>query len=327
MIIKLDQKKAIQNLTSTLSRWFKNGINVKDEGDFGIQRLNSGIVYPKALNFRLSKDVNCFAIGSCFARGIEKTMQAKGLNVLSISEKFKSFELKNEKVTGLGFTNKYTTFSILNQLEWSLGEKEFPYDSIVELEDGVAIDPHTNPSLKFVGKERTIERRKTLNEVFSTISDCKTIVITLGLTEGWYDKEANSFLNISPTQAMQKKYPGRYEFQVTDFQTNYDNLEAAYLLLKKHCPTDFNLVVTVSPVPLLATFSERDIIIANTYSKAILRTVAESLSFKYDNIHYFPSYEMVMNSDRDQVWEEDGRHVKGSFVNKIMTHFVDSHLE
>jgi len=96
--------------------------------------------------------------------------------------------------------------------------------------------------------------------------------------------------------------------------------------LNRHGHVDLQVVVTTSPIPLLATFTDRDVVAANTYSKSVLRAVAEDLAAAHPNVHYFPSYEIVMNSDRGAAWADDGRHVQPEVVNHIMSlfqrHFV-----
>jgi len=54
-----------------------------------------------------------------------------------------------------------------------------------------------------------------------------------------------------------------------------------------------------------------DVVVANTYAKSLLRAVAQEWTSAHDNVHYFPSYEIVQNSDRAATWEPDLRHVKG----------------
>ena len=39
------------------------------------------------------------------------------------------------------------------------------------------------------------------------------------------------------------------------------------------------------------------------------RAVAGALARKFDNVHYFHSYELVMHSQLSEVFLEDGRHV------------------
>jgi hypothetical protein len=44
-------------------------------------------------------------------------------------------------------------------------------------------------------------------------------------------------------------------------------------------------------------------------------------------VDYFPSYEIVQNSDRATVWEADLRHVTGAGVQHIMDLFVRKYIE
>lgn len=325
--LKLTAKDAIKNLGSNkFSRWYKAGIDVTDKlGDFAVQRFKNSYFTPgintKGIEVSMSDKV--FTIGSCFARGIEASLLSRKFDVLSASSDFDSFELINDGVTALGSTNKYNTYSILNEIQWALDSGcSFPKGSIVEVDDGNWVDPHINPTLKIVDKDRTFERRQIVANVNKKIKDCNVIVITLGLIEVWRDDEADVFLNMAPTQVMQKRYEGRYSFHVAGYDENLKNLEKISELLSEYGKPDVKIIVTVSPVPLNATFTQNDVVVANTLSKSTLRAVAEAWASKHDNIVYFPSYEIVMNSDKKLVWAEDARHVNGSAVKHIMDLFM-----
>jgi hypothetical protein len=70
-----------------------------------------------------------------------------------------------------------------------------------------------------------------------------------------------------------------------------------------------------------------DVVVANTYGKSLLRTVAQEWAAAHENVDYFPSYEIVQNSNRAAVWEADLRHVTGAAVQHIMDLFLRSYLE
>lgn len=280
-------------------------------------------------DFRIRRDDRLFAMGSCFARGIELVLKARGFHVESAASDFDNFEIiDNRKVTPLGFTNKYTTFSMLNELSWALDpDAAFPESSLVDLDAGTCIDPHINPTLKPVNRTGTIERRRIMTDVVRRIAGCRIVFLTLGLVEAWYDKQANVWLNSTPTPAMTALHPGRYEFAVTDYAANLANLEGLYKLLMQCGHPDLHIVVTVSPVPLNATFTGEDIVLANTYSKSTLRAIAGDWSRSHPNIQYFPSYEMVLNSDPALAWEDDLRHVRGAMTRHVMDYFVQAFAE
>jgi len=318
-------KHAINHFaTNPSARWYKPGVNVNDpSGMLAVQRLKNKIFEPYlAPEFSFDRSDRIYMIGSCFARGLELSLANQGFLVESSASEFNTFELSSKGVTQLGFTNKYNTFSIRNELEWAIDPSIACPDSIyVQIGPDRWVDPHTNPTLKFVGYEDTVARRRIINTVTGRIVNCQLIVITLGLIEAWYDHASHYYLNMTPTQEMLKNHPDRFSFHVSSYHQNISNLEAIYDLLQTYCQVEHNIVVTVSPIPLMATFSPRDIVIANTFSKSMLRTVAEEWSARHANVHYFPSYEIALNSEPATVWSEDGRHIKGDFVKHIIQLF------
>ena len=314
-----------QLVENEAARWFKDGIDTSDtSGPFAVQRTKQRLFQPKIPDpgFRMRRADALFAMGSCFARGIESAMVNAGFDVQSAAREFDKFELRVANVTGLGFMNKYSTHSIRTELEWALDPAtEFPFDSLVDIGNGAWIDPSTNPTLTWVDRARTLERRAIITDVVRRIRNCRMVVLTLGLVELWRDRETNTYLNITPISQMRERHPDRYEFEVSNFVENRTNMETAIDLLDEYGHPDVQVVVTTSPIPLLATFTGRDVVVANTYSKSTLRSVAEDLAASRANVHYFPSYEIVLNSDRGVAWADDGRHVEPEVVRHIMETF------
>jgi GSCFA family len=319
--------EARRNFASAYSRWdHKGALPAGLNGTLACQRLGEPLFTPAiSPGFKLQPEDKLFAIGSCFARGIEWALIGQGMEVLSRAAEFDSFPAINDELQ-LGFTNKYDTFSIYNELRWALDPNaEFPRNSIVDLGNGTFYDPHTNPALRPGDLDETLRRRELMRSVTRRISKCRVVVITLGLVEVWRDKAANVFINqVIPD--MHRLYPNRYELHVTNFGDNLSNLEAIHALLKQFGHRDARIIVTVSPVPLMATFSGEDVVVANTYSKSLLRAVAQEWAAKHENVHYFPSYEIVQNSDPTLTWEEDRRHVKGEVLQHIMRLFLRNYF-
>jgi len=166
-----------------------------------------------------------------------------------------------------------------------------------------------------------------MQAVTKRIRSCRAVVVTLGLAEVWRDVRADVYLNCTPIPSLFKSEPDRYEFHLTTFAKNWANLEAIYELLARYGHPDFHIVVTVSPVPLMNTFSTMDIVVANTWAKSLLRAVAQEWATAHSNVDYFPSYEMVEKSDRAAVWESDLRHVRGPAVQHIMELFLRNYIE
>ena len=80
------------------------------------------------------------------------------------------------------------------------------------------------------------------------------------------------------------------------------------------------VIVTVSPVPIRATFTTTDCVVANEFSKAVLRVCAERLVAN-PNVDYFPSYEIVRSRGL-RGYYEDHIHVDRDFVEKITGYMV-----
>jgi len=105
------------------------------------------------------------------------------------------------------------------------------------------------------------------------------------------------------------------------------SLLSALHIIRTNSKRDVKFVLTVSPVPLLRTFSDQDIIVANSYSKGVLRAVAQQLYTDYDDVDYFPSYEMVVNSPRHKAWRHDQRHVVPDQVWAITRQFREAYIK
>jgi GSCFA family protein len=317
-------------VTNCANRWYKPGLDADEAGgDYAFQRLRRTWFSPRVVpKFKLHRADKFYAIGSCFARGIENALAERRIVVESAAAEFADLQPVNKDVTGLGFTNKYNTFSILNELRWALDpEAVFPMESIVQATESTWFDPHTTPTLELAGFEETLNRRELMHKVAKRVAHCRALIMTLGLVEVWRDCETDVYLNSTPVRPILKAHPDRYEFHLTSFAQNLVNLEAIHALLTRHGHPDFRVVVTVSPVPLMATLSKMDVVVANTYAKSLLRTVAQEWAAAHANVDYFPSYEIVQNSDRAATWEPDLRHVKGRGAQHIMELFVDNYLE
>jgi hypothetical protein len=334
--------EAMKNYARNMARtWHEDGVDPDDPtGKYAFQRLRETCFTPQLdPKFKFRQDDKFYAIGSCFARGLENSLVGHKIAVESAAPEFARLQPARKGVSPLGFTNKYNTYSILNELRWALDrDTAFPPDSIVQLTKTTWYDPHTNPTLNFVGLKETLERRALIQAVTKRIQNCRAVVVTLGLAEAWRDVRANLFVNCTPLDVayaldpnaappLFRSQPSRYEFHLTSFAENWANLEAIHALLSRYGHPDFHVVVTVSPVPLMNTFSTMDIVVANAWAKSLLRTVAQEWAAAHSNVDYFPSYEIVQNSDRTAVWERDLRHVTGAGVQHIMQLFLRNYLK
>jgi hypothetical protein len=81
--------------------------------------------------------------------------------------------------------------------------------------------------------------------------------------------------------------------------------------------------LTVSPVPLIATYEPRHALVSTTYSKAALRVAADEVERKFDNVFYFPSYEIITSPTAGGLYyHDDLREVRDAGVNHVMRIFT-----
>src|SRR6266542_1276521 len=213
--------EAMQNYKGNLaSTWHEDGPDPDDPaGKYAFQRLRQTWFTPQVdPKFKLRRDDKFYAIGSCFARGLEHSLAKHNIAVESAAPEFAKLQPAKREVSALGFTNKYNTYSMLNELHWALDpDAAFPLESIVPLTKTTWYDPHTTPTLNFVGLDETLERRALIQTVTKRIRTCRAVVVTLGLAEVWRDVQADVYLNCTPIPSLFKTQPGRYEFLLTSF--------------------------------------------------------------------------------------------------------------
>jgi hypothetical protein len=99
-------------------------------------------------------------------------------------------------------------------------------------------------------------------------------------------------------------------------------MTAAIALLREVNPRA-RVVLTVSPVPLMATAEDRHVLVSTTYSKSVLRVAAEMLTGALSDVFYFPSYEIVTgNYTRGSYFADDLRSVREEGVQHVMSLFL-----
>ena len=162
------------------------------------QRLRQPWFTPHIVSkFKLHGDDKFYAIGSCFARGLEQCLQKNGIAVESAAPEFSKLQPAKKGASALGFTNKSNTYSMLNELRWALDpEAAFPHESIVRLTATTWSRPAHQPNISFAGLDETLQRRALMQAVTERIKSCRAVVVTLGLAEVWRDVQADVFAKL-----------------------------------------------------------------------------------------------------------------------------------
>jgi hypothetical protein len=268
--------------------------------------------------------------GSCFAQHIGRQLAERGANYLDYEPAPEFIAEADRRRFGFGlysarYGNIYTARQLLELTREAIGEWISPEP--VWTKDGRYFDAK-RPSVDPVGHADPDEvlalRRKHLAAVATLLGELDVFVFTLGLTEAWQLKNGASVFPSAPGVICGDFDPARYEFINYDFFAVFEDLSRFHAILKS-INVKAKLILTVSPVPLAATASEDHILVANTYSKSVLRSVAGLACERLADCHYFPSYEIIScHPSRGMFFDPDLRTVNQRGVDFVMEHFFAS---
>ncbi len=309
-LVSFSGGQAIANVRSTrLSLW--------PDGRRDRVRLDGVAQVAIEPSFQLVEGEAVFTMGSCFARNIESRLAKLGFDVPTMDIKLPAEERASDIENDL--LNKYPPHSILNELRWALDpDAAFPENALLEVKENRWHDPHLAGNLVAAPRERVLERRAMVRNIYRQLPRCRVVVMTLGLVEAWYDTETGLYLNGAPPTPVVQQSPDRFRLDVLTVPEIIEVLEEIYAVLKRFGHPDFRMLLTVSPVPFKATFTGRDAITANSYSKSALRAAAEVFTYGREGVDYFPSYEIVTHTSRSSAFIQDNRHVSADVVNAIV---------
>ena len=297
-----------------------------------IERLPMEEVNPVAkVRFTLSRETRVATAGSCFAQHISRTLRKNGFNYyvaetgaeLAIDEAAQ----RNFGVFSARYGNVYTARQLGQLLDRAYG-RFTPSDSYWLRGDGRLVDPF-RPQIETVGfdspeavEQSRAEHFASVREMFESLD---VFVFTLGLTEAWRSRHDGAVFPLAPGVVAGEMSADRYEFVNFDVNEVVADMQAFIGKLLQVNP-DAKIILTVSPVPLIATYENQHVLVATTYSKAVLRAAAQEISKRNPLCDYFPSFEIITgNYNRGAYFESDLRSIKPAGVDHVMRLFMASY--
>ena len=275
-------------------------------------------------SFHINRSEPIFTIGSCFARNIEKQLITEGYKVAAAD-----FEIPLDnrfKADPDALMNRYVVPSICNELLWGFG-RPFKMRNLVFIGEDQWFDPHLHPLVAPAPLDEVLGRREAITRYMARAREARVFIMTMGLAEAWYDTHSNLYLNAVPPTVAREAHPDRFEFHLLDYNQILEKLEAIHSLLVRHGRPDFRMLVTVSPVAMNTTFAGGDVLVANTYSKAVQRAAVEAFVRRHENVDYFPSFESVMLSDRRRAWRPDQAHASDEIVRLNVLRMIEAYAD
>jgi hypothetical protein len=280
--------------------------------------------------FGISRTDQVATAGSCFAQHIARHLKNTG---------FSYFVPEDRPVHAFSEDENYGTFSArygnvytVRQL-WQLFQRAYglfsPVDVAWRRADGRFIDPF-RPRIQESGfatvEELQTERASHLEAVRRVFEECDLFIFTLGLTEGWEAKADGAVFPLAPgtvtSQGDAEDY-AFHNFTVAEMEADLGRFISGLRSVNPNC----RILLTVSPVALVATYEDAHVLASTIYSKSALRVVAESATHAFPLVGYFPSYEMITGPHtRSAFFEDDLREVRPEGVAYVMSVFARHYL-
>ena len=235
-----------------------------------------------------------FALGSCFAENISERLKRAKFTIASNP-----------------FGVLFNPASIANAIERLADARAF---GVCEVSAGkecyFSFDAHSALNGK-THTEAFANLNKAVAQGSQALAEAEWIILTFG-TAWVYEKEGKVVANCHKQPASEFK---RRRLSVADIVERYDRLFDGVLRDKK-------VILTVSPVRHIG-----DGLQENSVSKATLRLAIEELVAKYENVHYFPSYEILIDDLRDyRYYADDLAHPSKMAVDYVWERFCEAVL-
>lgn len=285
--------------------------------------------------FLVTKEAKVATAGSCFAQHIARYLRNSGFHFLitepahPLLNQDEAFEYNYGAFTAR-YGNLYTTRQLLQLFKRAYGTFT-PVETVWQENEEKFIDPF-RPQIQPGGfatlQEFQADQAQHFKAVRKAFETLDIFIFTLGLTESWESVLDGSIFPLCPGVAGgvfdEHKYK-LHNFNVTEVVNDF--LE--FIDLLRVINPKAKLIVTVSPVPLMATArADNHVLTATTYSKSVLRVACEEICNQRTDIVYFPSYEIITgNHSRGAYFASDCRSVVETGVSHVMRVFLNHYAE
>jgi len=306
----------------------------RPQRSFWSSAVASGAPVPPDLyrkRFEIAPDCRIAAAGSCFAQHISTHLNRRGYNVIDAEPPPPG--LSRDLAQSFGYSiysgrygNIYTARQMLQLVQECFGLFE-PADAVWTRNGRYydAMRPSVEPQGLDSPEEVRAHRADHIRRMREMFLSTNLLIFTLGLTETWIHKASGTVYPTAPETIAGQYSPEVHEFKNFTYDEVLADLTALRALLKQHNPT-LRFLVTVSPVPLVATASDQHALVATMYSKSVLRAAAGAFYTQFEDVDYFPSYEIIATPFVGPLfYDADLRSVKQEGVETVMRIFFSAH--
>jgi hypothetical protein len=280
----------------------------------------------------IHKNEKVATIGSCFAQHLGFNIAMSGFNYFVAETCAHDLppavaKSRNYGVFSARYGNVYTVKQAVQLFDRAFGQ--FPSGEHIWNRGSKFVDafrPQIEPE-GFSAVEELVSSRSThLDCVRRVFEECDWLIFTLGLTEAWRSTRDGAVFPLAPGVAGGAFNANECEFVNFTVREVSDDLSALIERLHAVNPTA-QVLLTLSPVPLIATYEKRHVLVSTTFSKAALRVAADEAERRFRNVIYFPSYEIITSpASGGRYFQDDLRQVTDIGVNHVMRMFTKHFL-
>jgi hypothetical protein len=262
------------------------------------------------------------SMGSCFASNLVPHIERAGFEYVRTEPPHPAFTALPENFGYRDFSaaygNLYTTRQMVQLVGRSLGrfapveDRWYEDEAVVDsFRPGLAYPASSDAEFELITRGHLGATR----EVFM-LAD--VLILTLGLTEAWASTIDGAVFPACPGTIAGTFDANRHVFHNFTADEVIEDLHTVVALVRELKPS-MRFVVTVSPVPLVATASGRHVLEATVHSKSVLRVAAAELERSEQDVQYFPAYELVTGPQAPSTFfEDDRRSVSAAGIDTVM---------
>lgn len=280
-----------------------------------VTNCRPGAVDPVLGFEKIASEAKIATMGSCFAQRLSQFIARSGLTYFvpenappGISEAER--QARQYGVFSARYSNVYTARQALQLFQRAFGQFR-PIDDVWQRDDRYvdAFRPRIEPDGFASPEEVRAEAERHLTYVRRVFTDSDWLILTLGLTECWRSRADGAVYPLAPGVAGGTYDPGRYEFMNASVSEVVADLAALFEAIAA-VNGRLRIMLTVSPVPIIATYEQRHVLVSSICTKSILRAAADEVERRFSNVVYFPGYEIVLSpSSEGRYYTDDLRHV------------------
>jgi hypothetical protein len=261
--------------------------------EFDIKKLPQSITHQHKL----------FLIGSCFTESIGEKLKKYKFSVL-------------ENPNGILFNPVSVTEAITDYIE----NKNFSTDDLFQVNEGWHSWKHHSRFSGLTSEDALNKVNASTNAAHHYLKEADYIMITLGSAWIYTLTEKASNARVGEVAANNHKAPADWFYRrlmtIEEILKVLDNVIHRLFIFNKK----LKIIFTISPVRHL-----REGVIENNRSKALLIHAVHHMVDKFENLYYFPAYELVIDDLRDyRFYAEDLVHPNYFATQYVWEKFVNA---